>query len=132
MSETSCNSIVALDTLPADFRRYVVQVKTGCWYWKGGRGKWRLANGRRVDFPVYYNDTLPIAAFQFAWEHLNGPMPKTHGLYRACHGVCCVNPAHRLLLPKGLGISATRSRVTKLRKRNEIRDHWRATTGKLP
>jgi hypothetical protein len=101
-------------SVPAEFEDLVVIAASGCWYWKGAR--WG-------NNPVYQRGKVRRVAYQYAWELLNGPMPAEHGLYRLCYGICCANPAHRLLLPKGLGRVSSRQSIAKARRKLEKR--WR-------
>lgn len=104
--------------LPTDFIEKVRVQPNGCWYWKGGR-----VNNN----PIYTSGSVSVAAFIFAWMSKYGPLPDDEKLQRACDGIGCANPDHRVVAPRGVH---SRMKAKAHRRRREAREHFQAMAAK--
>lgn len=113
MTAYKMGSMTGLRYLSPDDRflmRVEVDEITGCHQWVGGKARWGygalLVNGHK------------ILAHRYAWQRVNGPIPKGMQIDHLCKNTSCVNPAH-LEVVTGLenilrsdGMAAMNSRKT--------------------
>ena len=72
-------------------RLSVVDPKTGCWNWQGGkrRGYGRLTIGSRAS-----GDRRTVSAHRYAFEVFKGPITEGLHVCHSCDNPSCINPDH--------------------------------------
>lgn len=82
----------------------------GCWLWIFSSSldtpQMRLA--RQLPAPRPYRHAPPVKVARAAWEAAHGRrVPDGMVVYRKCHEMRCVNPAHLVVLPRGKAVTLT-------------------------
>lgn len=72
-----------------------VEKTDACWLWRGklSDGYGRYHTGHRAGYECQ--------AHRFAWEEINGIIPRTYELDHMCKTRHCVNPGHLQRVPRG-------------------------------
>lgn len=84
-----------LEIFPDRFRAKVRVTDTGCWHWLGSSV---FPPGYPVHrYGCYAETVIPrriVKAHRFAWQFINGPIPRGLETDHLCHNKLCVNPSH--------------------------------------
>lgn len=92
------------------WKKVDVRGEDDCWLWLAGQD----GDG----YGAFMSDKGPIRAHRFAWQSVNGPIPKGHTLHHRCETKLCCNPRH--------GRSMTRAAHGKLH--DSPGSYWRNQT----
>lgn len=79
----------AIGDIPSLMLRVEVDEDTGCWMWAGN------VIGVRDTVPkAYFRDGSNGSVPRWAYQQVNGPIPRAWVVWRTCECQRCVNPAH--------------------------------------
>lgn len=85
-----------LSNFPARFRTKVSIKANGCWIWTGSTVSPPKYPEHR--YGQYAVTCVPLTVFEkahrFAWQFVNGPIPKGLETDHLCYNKLCVNPSH--------------------------------------
>lgn len=99
-------------------QKYTV-AESGCWIWTG-------ALDRRDGYGRFYDGVSNVAAYAFAYEFENGPVPSGMVLDHLCRERRCVNPTHLRIVTNaenvlaGTGVTARNAVATHCKKGHEL------------